>query len=68
MNPTTIIKWLAGGTDVAIVFGLISKTLWPKEWAVLSVNAIPGAHVRSDVPIRQPLQKISVPVSRIRHH
>jgi hypothetical protein len=31
MNSTTIIQWLAGGTDVAIVFGLVSKTLWSKE-------------------------------------
>jgi hypothetical protein len=27
MTPTAVVKWLAGGTDIAIVFGLIGKTL-----------------------------------------
>src|SRR5262249_33946231 len=68
MNPTTIIQRLAGGADVAIVFGLIRKTLGTKERAVLAVNAVPGAHIRSDVPIRQPFQNLPVAISRVRPH
>jgi hypothetical protein len=56
INSTPIVEWLAGGTDVAIVFGLLGKMLGTKEGAILSVNAVPGAHAGSDAPICQPMQ------------
>jgi hypothetical protein len=40
MNPTTIIEWLAVGTEVAIVFGLVRKTLGTIERAVLAIMEI----------------------------
>jgi hypothetical protein len=61
MNSTTIVEGLAGGTDIAVVFGLISKPLWTVERAVLSVDAVAGSHIRSDAPIRQPLQELPFP-------
>jgi len=38
---------LAGGTDIAIVFRLVSKTLWTIERAVLSVDAV-ASHAYRD--------------------
>ena len=30
IDSTTIVQWLAGGADIAIVFGFVSETLRPK--------------------------------------
>src|SRR5262245_47875604 len=49
-------------------FRLVSKTLRTEEWAVLAVDAIPSAHVRSDISLQQPLQTLSVPVCHISRH
>jgi hypothetical protein len=43
MTPTAIVKRLARGTDVAIVFGLIRKTLRAIERAVLSMDTVAGS-------------------------
>ena len=40
LNATSIIEYLAGGTEIAIVFGLIGKTLGPEERTPLSVDTI----------------------------
>jgi hypothetical protein len=48
MDPPTIVEWLACGTDIAIVFGFVSETLWTVERAPLSMDTVPGPHVGSD--------------------
>jgi hypothetical protein len=52
INPSSVIEYLAGGTDIAIVFGLVSKTLGTEERASLSVDIVSGPHVGSDAAIR----------------
>src|SRR5262249_1367803 len=61
----TIIQLLPSGTEIAITFRLIGKTLGTVVRAVLPMNTVAGAHVGSDVPIPQPLQKLPVAVGRI---
>jgi hypothetical protein len=68
MNSTTIVEGLACGTDIAVAFGLVSKPLRAVVRAVLSVDTVAGSHIRSDAPIRQPLQELSVPVRRVGRH
>src|SRR5262249_19049152 len=68
IDSTAIVQWLASRTDIAIVFGLVSETLGPEVGTPLSVDAVTGSHIGSDVSIRQPLQEIPVPVGRVRRH
>src|SRR6266851_663281 len=65
-TPAAVVELLSCRAAIAVAFRLISKTLWAVERAVLSVDTVAGSHVGSDVPIRQPLQKLPVPVRRIR--
>src|SRR5579864_6973554 len=51
INSSTVVEELASGTDVAIVFRFVGKTLGAKEWAPLSVDTVTGPHVGSDAPI-----------------
>src|ERR1700731_2707490 len=62
MDPTTIVEWLACWTDIAIIFGFVSETFWTVERTPLSMDTVTGPHVGSDASIRQPLQKLPVPV------
>src|SRR5947207_2301553 len=64
----TIIQLLPCGTQIAIAFRLISKTLGTVVGAPLSVDTVASSHVRGDIPIGQPLQKLSVPVGGIGRH
>ena len=52
INAPSVIEYLAGGTDIAVVFGLVSKTLGSEERAPLSVDTVSGPHVGSDAAIR----------------
>ena len=45
INATSIIENLAGGTEIAIVFRLIGKTLGTEEWTPLAVDTVSGPHV-----------------------
>ena len=45
INAPSIIEHLAGGSDIAIVFGLVSKTLGTEERNPLSVDTVSGPHV-----------------------
>src|SRR5215472_1662664 len=63
-----IVERLSSGTDVTIAFRFVGETLGTKERTPLSVDAVAGSHVRSDVAIRQPLQEISVSVCRVGGH
>src|SRR5262244_826031 len=65
---TTIIQLLPCRTDIAMTFRLISKTLGTIEAAVLPMNTVAGSHVGGNIPIRQPLQKLSVPIGGIGGH
>src|SRR6202163_674969 len=62
MDPTTIVEWLACGTDIRIILGFVSETFWTVEWTPLSMDTVTGPHVGSDASIHQPLQKLPVPV------
>jgi len=44
INAPSVIEYLAGGTEIAIVFGLVSETLGTEERTPLSVDAVAGAH------------------------
>jgi hypothetical protein len=55
MTPAAVVQGLTGRTEIAIVFRFVSEMLGTKEWTPLSVDAVARAHIRSDVPIRQPL-------------
>ena len=68
INASSIIEHLAGGTEIAIVFGLVSETLGTEERTPLSVNTVTGPHVGRDAAIRHPLQELSVPVGRVSYH
>jgi len=46
---TAIVEGLPRGTAIAVAFRKIRKTFGAVEWAVLSVDTVPGSHVRSDV-------------------
>jgi len=50
------------------VFGLIRKSLGTVERIVLSVDAVAGSHMRSDLPLSQPLQELPVPVRCVGRH
>jgi hypothetical protein len=65
INSATVIEELTSRTDVAIVFRFVRETLRTEEWTPLSVDTVSGSHVRCDVPIRQPLQELSVPIRRV---
>ena len=51
INVPSVIEYLAGGTEIAIVFGLVSETLGTEERTPLSVDTVSGPHVGSDAPI-----------------
>src|SRR5437868_13487590 len=66
MTSATIVQRLTGRAAIAVVFWFVSETLGSGEGTPLSVDAAPGAPVRRGATIHQPLQKLSVPVSRVR--
>jgi len=68
MTLAAVVQRLTRGTEIAILFRLIRETLGSKIGTTLSVDTVPGSHVRGDVTIRQPLQELSVPVGRVRRH
>jgi hypothetical protein len=55
MALTTVVQGLTGRADIAIVLRFVSETLGSEEWTPFSVDTVAGSHIRSDVPIRQPL-------------
>src|SRR5271163_5037236 len=61
----TIVQLLPRRTAIAVAFGLIREPLGSVERAVLSVDAVTGSHIRSDAPVRQPLQELPVSVRRV---
>jgi hypothetical protein len=46
MTSAAVVDGLACGTDIAVAFRLVGKSLWTVEWAVLSVNAVAGSHIK----------------------
>src|ERR1700751_454801 len=68
MASATVVERLACRTDVAITLRFVSKTLRTVEWAVLAVDTVASSHVGRDVPIREPLQELSVAIGRVRRH
>src|SRR5262249_57212801 len=64
----TIVQLLPCGTEIAVAFRLIRKMLGTEERAPLSVDTVASSHVRGDIPIGQPLQKLSVPIRAIGCH
>ena len=68
ITPAAVVEWLTCGAEIAVAFRLIREPLWAVERAVLPVDTVARSYVGSDVPIRQPLQELSVPVRRIRRH
>ena len=65
MTFAAVVQGLTGRAEIAIVFRFVSETLGSEEWTPLSVDTVAGSHVRSDAAIRQPLQKLPVPVRRV---
>src|SRR5713101_3549089 len=65
MTSAAVVHNLTGRADIAIVFRFVSETLGSEEWTPLSVDTVAGSHIRSDAPIRQPLQELPVPVGRV---
>ena len=55
INSAIVVQGLTGRTGVAIVFRVVGETLGTKVGTSLSVDAVAGSHVGSDVTIRQPL-------------
>src|SRR5579864_2907547 len=68
MTSAAIVQGLTGRADIAIVFRFISETLRTEEWTPLSVDAVAGSHIGSDVTIRQPLQELPVSVRGVSGH
>src|SRR3974377_2539884 len=68
MTSATIVQRLTGRADIAIVFRFISESLGTEEWTSLSVDTVASAHIRRDVPLRQPLQELPIPVGRVGCH
>src|ERR1035438_9495660 len=68
MTLAAVVQGLTGRADIAIVFRLVSETLGTEEWTPLSVDAVAGSHIRSDVPIRQPSQELPIPIGRVGRH
>ena len=52
INSPSVVEYLAGGTEIAIVFRLICKTLGTEERTILAMDAVAGPHIGSDVAIR----------------
>ena len=52
MTLTAVVQGLAGGTEIAIVFGLVGKTFGTEERTPLSVDTIAGSHIGSNAAIR----------------
>src|SRR5206468_1978554 len=45
-------EWLPCGAAIAVAFRKIGKTFGAVEGALLSVDTVPSAHIRSDVPLQ----------------
>src|SRR5208282_175159 len=67
-TAATVVELLPCGAEIAVAFRLIGKPLRAVERAVLSVDAVPRAHIGSDVPLQQPLQKLAIAVGGIGGH
>src|SRR5689334_21042107 len=63
---TDVVQLLWGRTTITVAFRQVDKSLRAIAGVVLSQRAVSRAHVRRDAAIQQPLQKLPVPVSRIR--
>ena len=61
----TIVQLLACWADIAVALRLIGEALWTVEGTPCSPNCIPGWHVRSNLPIHQPLQEFTITVACI---
>ena len=48
---SAIVELLACGTEVAVAFGKIRKTLGTIERTVLAESAVPRAHIRCDASL-----------------
>jgi len=68
MASATVVERLPRRTDVAIMLRFVGKTLRTIKRAVLAVDTVASAHVGRDVPIREPLQELSVAIGRVRRH
>src|SRR5271157_5778153 len=66
--PATVVELLACGAEIAVAFRLIGEPLGTVERTVLSVDTVASPHIRSDAPIRQPLQELPVPVGGVGRH
>src|SRR5438045_8751759 len=60
-----VVQLLSGRTTVAVALGQKDKPLRAVAGIVLSQSIVSGAHVRRDVPLRQPLPALPVPVGRV---
>src|ERR1039457_5627717 len=65
---TDEVECLASRTEVAVGFGKIGEAVGTVERAVLAQSAVPRAHIGSDVPLQQPLQKLAIAVGGIGGH
>jgi len=51
---SAVVELLAGGTEVAVAFGKIRKTVGTVERTVLAESAVPRAHIGCDVALLVP--------------
>src|ERR1035441_6817613 len=65
---TDEVDWLASRTEVAVGFGKIGEAVGTVERVVLAQSTVASAHIGSDVPLQQPLQKLAVAVGGIGCH
>jgi len=60
-----IVQLLTCWADVAVAIRHVGKALRTIEGAPRSPNSIPGGHVRRDLPVHQPLQKLTIAIACI---
>ena len=60
-----IVQLLACRADVAVAIRQVGEALRTIEGAPRSTDSIPGGHVRRDLPVHQPLQKLTIALACI---
>jgi hypothetical protein len=60
-----VVELLPRRTVITVTFGLIREPLGTVERTFLSVDTVARPHIRSDAAIRQPEQKLPVPIGRV---
>src|SRR3979490_166239 len=62
---SAVVQLLACRADVTVAIRQGGKALRTIEWTPGSPDSIPGGHVRRDLPVHQPLQKLAIAIARI---